>query len=115
MNIKLFHDRIRLLFKIKNLKFNFGRVPKWFTGAAWKAAPLTGLVGSNPTPTAANVVSEDRGERQLLAFRWDEKATAMCEFSPKAKGEHREARPEGNSRQGIDRRGIPSLPPIGTA
>ena len=51
------------------------------------------------------------GASKLLCLRWDEKAGAMREFPPKAEGERREARPGGNFRQEIYRRGIPPLPP----
>ncbi|MCL5004535.1 MAG: hypothetical protein M1170_01145 [Patescibacteria group bacterium] len=50
--------------------------------------------------------------RERYIERWDLKAGAMREFSPKEKGERREARPGENFRQEIYRREIPPPPPF---
>ena len=69
------------------------------SGALEKRCAFTGAVGSNPTLSAANVMSEEEECVHFCTHMWDEKPVAMCEFA--TQGEHREGRAERNSRQGI--------------
>ena len=63
---------------------NFGEVPKWSNGPVLKTGVAQATVGSNPTLSAANKVSEGEGASKLLCLRWDEKAAAMAEFSERS-------------------------------
>ena len=61
-------------------------------------------MGSSPTRGTMSEANWDAGERQLIAFRWDEKTAAMCEFAlsvAEGQGEHREGRAARNFRQEI--------------
>ena len=56
------------------------------------------------------LASEEDEKANFFAFVWDSKPAAMCEFLPKAEGEHREGRLGSSRRQAADWRGIPPSP-----